>query len=165
MGLLAQSDWKGKWIGIDSDGVVDFAAGKFGQAVHLDGRHQTIRIPHHANLKPVGEITISAWIKPTEFTPAWRVIYRKEDGDSRQVLAIGKTGEVFGLWVGLGIGGAYVERGAPLAPSDLTDGEWHLVAATYDGKSVSLYADGKQIGSTPAQGPIDTAGSQPARRP
>ena len=162
MGLLAQGDWKGKWIGVGFDGVVDFVAGKFGQAVHLDGRHQTIRIPHHAKLKPASEITISAWIKPTECTPRWRVIYRKEDGDARHVLAIGKTGEVFGLWVGLGIGGAYVERGAPLAPSYLTDGKWHLVAATYDGKSVSLYTDGKQIASTPMHGPMDTTGSEPA---
>jgi len=162
MGLLTQSDWKGKWIGVHSNEAVNFITGKFNQAVPLDGRRQSIKIPHHAKLKPAGEITISAWIKPTECTPRWRVIYRKEDGSSRHVLAIGKTGEVFGLWVGLGIGGAYVERGAPLEPSYLTDGKWHLVAATYDGKSVSLYADGKQIASTPMHGPMDTTGSKPA---
>jgi len=162
MGLLHESDWKGQWIGMLSDGVVDFVKGKFGRAVHLDGKSQTIKIPHHAELKPADAITISAWIKPREYSNRWRVIYRKEDGSSRHVLAIGKTGNVLGLWVGLGIGGTYVERGAPLAPAHLMDGKWHLVAATYDGNSVSLYADGKQIGNTPVQGTIDTAGTKPA---
>ena len=160
MGLLKQSDWKGKWIGVG--GSADYVTAKFGRAITLDGTSQTVRIPHYAKLKPSAGITISAWIKPTECTDNWREIYRKEDGDARHLLAIGKTSGQYGLWCGLGIGGSYVERGAPIAPSHLKDGKWHLVAATYDGSAITLYADGKEIGKAAVTGPLDTAGSSPA---
>ena len=160
--LLNKSDWRAKWIGMKAGSSVNYVKGKFGQAVILDGVGQTIEIPHYDKLKPSVEITISAWIKPTECTDHWREIYRKEDGEARHLLAIGKTSGVFGLWCGLGIGGNYVERGAALAASALTDGKWHCVAATYDGSAITLYADGKQIGTAAVKGPMDAGGSSPA---
>ncbi len=160
MGLLKQTDWKAKWIGMG--GAVDYIDGKFGRAVNLDGAAQTVRIPHYAKLKPATAITISAWIKPTKCTDQWREIYRKEDGDARHLLAIGKTSGVYGLWCGLGISGAYVERGAALPASRLKDGKWHFVAATYDGSAIRFYADGKEIGKVSAGGRLDTAGTSPA---
>ncbi|MHC4178857.1 MAG: family 78 glycoside hydrolase catalytic domain, partial [Planctomycetota bacterium] len=161
MGLLKQSDWKGRWIGI-GPGSLTYVAGRLGKAVQLDGEGETIKIPHSAKLKPAAQITISAWIKPTECTDAWREIYRKEDANARHLLAIGKTDGLWGLWCGLGVGGKYVERGAPLAKKLLTAGQWHLVAATYDGTSIRFFADGRQVGSAPVSGPLDTAGSSPA---
>jgi len=162
MGLLNKSDWQAKWIGMAAGGSVSYVKGKLGQAVSLDGAAQTIEIPHYDKLKPSAGITISAWIRPTECTDRWREIYRKEDGEARHLLAIGKTSGVFGLWCGLGIEGKYVERGAALAGAALTDGQWHCVAATYDGSAITFYADGKQIGKAAAKGPMDTAGSSPA---
>ncbi len=161
MGLLNQSDWKGQWIGM-GPGSLTYGAGKLDKAVHLDGEGETIRIPHSTKLKPSQQITVSAWIKPTECTDVWREIYRKEDGDARHLLAIGETDGLWGLWCGLGIDGSYVERGARLNKDDLGDGRWHLVAATYDGASIRFFADGRQVGSAPASGPLDTAGSSPA---
>jgi len=162
MGLLNKSDWQAKWIGMEAGSSVDYVKGKLGQAVSLDGAGQTVEIPHYDKLKPSAEITISAWIKPTECTDGWREIYRKDDGDARHLLAIGKTSGLFGLWCGLGIDGTYVERGAALDAAGLTDGKWHCVAATYDGSSMTFYADGKQIGTAAINGPIDAAGSSPA---
>jgi len=161
MGLLKQSDWKGQWIGL-GPGSLTFVAGKLAGAVRLDGKGETIKIAHDPKLKPTAQITISVWIKPAECTDAWREIYRKEDGDARHLLAIGKTDGLWGLWCGLGIDGSYVERGAPLDKNVLGDGRWHLVAATYDGTSIRLFADGRQVGSESVSGPLDTAGSSPA---
>ena len=42
----------------------DYADGKLGQALILDGSSHTVKIPHYAGLKPAKAITISAWIKP-----------------------------------------------------------------------------------------------------
>ena len=42
------------------------------------------------------------------------------------------------------------------------DGEWHLVAARYDGSQVTLYADGIEIGRSPVTGALDTSGDEPA---
>ena len=48
--------------------------------------------------------------------------------------------------MGAGIEGRYVEFGAPVKPNALGDGKWHHVAGTFDGKQMSLYVDGKQVG-------------------
>ncbi len=161
MGLLKQTDWKGRWIGAEP-GSLSYVAGRLGKAVQLDGKGESTRIPHSAKLKPAAQITISAWIKPTECTDQWREIYRKEDGDARHLLAIGKTDGLWGLWCGLGIDGSYIERGARLDTDVLGDGEWHLVAATYDGKSIRLFVDGRPVGTALVSGPLDTGGSSPA---
>jgi len=162
MGLLKKSDWRGKWIAGGSGGSVSFVAGRLGKAVKLDGTSQSIKIRHYAKLKRINHITISAWIKPTVCSDHWREIYRKDDDDTRHLLAIGKSEGVYGLWCGLGIGGSYVEKGAALPAAKLKDGEWHLVAATYDGSAVKLYADGKEIGSAAVSGKLDTGGSRSA---
>ena len=44
---------------------------------------------------------------------------------------------------------------SPDAGSAVWDTNWHFVVGTYDGNSVRLYVDGKQIGNgTPVSGPI-----------
>jgi len=142
----------------------DYADGKLGQAVVLDGKSQSIKIPHYAGLKPDKAITISAWIKPAKITEGWwwQEIYRKEDGDARSLLALGQYKDKHCLCFGLGIGGKYSDYGVPLAGPKLLDGKWHLVCATYDGKALRFYADGKEIGTTKATGDMMTSGEAPA---
>ena len=78
-------------------------------------------------------------------------------------MAIGELEKKHSLCFGLGIGGKYVEQGAPLEPAKLLDGKWHLVSVTFDGKAIRFYADGQEIGtSTKATGSIDTQGEAPA---
>ena len=49
---------------VDTARADDYADGKLGKALILDGSSQTVKIPHYAGLKPAKAITISAWIKP-----------------------------------------------------------------------------------------------------
>ena len=142
----------------------DYPDGKLGKALILDGSSHTVKIPHYAGLKPAKTITISAWVKPKGVTTGWlwQEIYRKEDGNARSLLALGQYKKKHCLCFGLGIGGKYTDYGAPLAASKLMDGEWHLVCGTYDGKVITLYADGLEIGSAKVSGIIDTAGDAPA---
>jgi len=137
---------------------------KLGRGLRLNGDAQTVRIPHYAALKPAKAITISAWVKPERIATGWlwQEIYRKEDGSARSLLALGQYKKKHCLCFGLGIGGKYVDHGAPLAPSKLRDGKWHLVCGTYDGKAIKFYADGMEIGSTKASGALATAGRAPA---
>ena len=135
--------------------------GRLGRALDLDGTGDTAEIESYDGLKPSGEITISAWIRPRETSDRWAEIYRKEDGEARQLLSIGKTG-FYGLWLGLGVGGRYREHGAPLDRSRLADGEWHHVAASYDGSSARFYLDGSELRRVAMSGRIDTAGTSPA---
>ncbi len=158
MGLLSEKDGRCLWIAMGDLGPPPYVPGRIGRAIKLNGHNQSVRMAPRPGLKPKEQITISAWIKPTEIGDQWREIYRKDDGDARQLLAIGRDGSFHGLWCGFGIGGEYVERGAELAPERLLDGEWHLVAATFDGAAIRLYADGKQIGSSEVEGQLDTEG-------
>ena len=108
-------------------------------------------------------VTISAWIRPSETTDRWQTIARREDSWRRQLLAIGRDGDTWGLWMGAGIAGDYVEFGAPVTPQSIADGKWHHVAGTYDGKQINLYVDGKQIGSKPVEGKLNTQSTQPMK--
>ena len=147
-------------------GAEEYADGKIGKALILDGSSHTVKIPHYAGLKPDKAITVSAWIKPERVGKGgwqWQEIYRKEDGNARVLMAIGEREKKHSLCFGLGIGGKFIEHGAPLEPARLLDGKWHLVGVTYDGKAMKFYADGKEIGATTkASGAIDTGGDAPA---
>ena len=108
-------------------------------------------------------VTISAWIRPSKTTDRWQTIARREDSWRRQLLAIGRDGDTWGLWMGAGIAGGYVEFGAPVTPQAIADGKWHHVAGTYDGKQMNLYVDGKQIGSKAIEGKLNTRSTQPMK--
>jgi len=146
----------------DQKFALPFVEGRNGKAIELDGRRQTVRVPHDSALKPAREITICAWIKPRKALDAWQEIYRKEDGAGRSLLAVGGARETFGLWVGLGIGGEYREIGAPLDRAKISDGKWHFVAATYDGAMVRLFADGRELHAEAVTGALDTSGANDA---
>jgi hypothetical protein len=108
-------------------------------------------------------VTVSAWTRPSKTTDRWQTIARREDSWRRQLLAIGRTGDTWGLWMGAGIAGRYVEFGAPVNPKTIGDGKWHHVAGTFDGKQMNLYVDGKQIGSKPIEGKLNTQSTQPMK--
>lgn len=100
-------------------------------------------------------LSISAWIRPKKTGDHWQTIVRREDSWRRQLLAIGRTGDTWGLWMGAGISGQYEEFGAPVDRKLLGDGEWHHVAGTFDGKQITLYLDGKQIGRKALAGKLE----------
>jgi hypothetical protein len=108
-------------------------------------------------------VTISAWIRPSKTTDKWQTIARREDSWRRQLLAIGRTGETWGLWMGAGIAGSYVEFGATVDPQTIGDGKWHHVAGTFNGKQMTLYVDGRHIGSKPIEGKLNTQSTQPMK--
>ena len=120
----------------------------------------SINVDKSVETKSTG-LTISAWIRPTKTTNEWQTIVRREDAWRRQLLSIGKSDGTWGLWMGAGIGGKYVEFGAPFKASILGDGDWHHVAGTYDGKEIKLYVDGKLIGNNAIAGELYNQSRQP----
>ena len=104
--------------------------------------------------------TIAAWIRPKVITDSWQTIARREDG-CRQLLSIGRTGDVWGLWIGAGINGEYLEFGTELDSKKLADGQWHHVAGGYDGMRLNLYLDGDLVGSRELDGELATESKRP----
>ncbi len=145
MGLFLPEDWQGEWIGLADHGGLTFTEGRIGKAADLSGRIQSLRINHYGALKPEGQITVSAWIKPRQVTgDDWQAIYHTGDRQSRHVLAIGSHKGEFGLWAGFGIEGRYVEAVAPLNVNEFTNDKWHHVAVSYDDRQIVLYVDGQR---------------------
>ena len=106
-------------------------------------------------------LTLSAWIRPSRTTEKWQTIMRREDSWKRQLLAMGGTDGTWGIWMGAGIGGRYVEFGAPVQPSLLRDGKWHHIAGTFNGREINLYVDGKQVGHKAIVGELYTRSMKP----
>jgi hypothetical protein len=129
-----------------------------GKALDLSGKY-AIEIP--AGFVPSGlkAVTFSAWIKPTNLN-GFVSIVRKDDVSgpvqNRLLLAIQNDGQF--LTLGLTTGRNYAECDAVMDPKELLDGKWHLVAGTFDGKTMRVYLDGQEIGSCERQSSqIDTA--------
>ena len=158
MGLLNEKDWQGKWIGAQTIEEFNYSAGFSGQAVSLKGEDQPIKVRYHRDAKLENGITISAWIKPEAFTDHWQTIYRKDDGDATQVLAIGKKSGKKGIWFGLGISGVYEEDCAQLPETFFQDGAWHMIAVTYDGTAKKFFTDGKELMTLTNMGRIYPSG-------
>jgi len=106
-------------------------------------------------------LTISAWIRPSKTTDQWQTIVRREDSWRRQLLAIGRTDDTWGLWMGAGIAGQYEEFGASVERKTLGDGKWHHVAGTFDGNQIILYVDGKQVGRKAIVGKLQMQSTAP----
>ncbi|MDR3234891.1 MAG: hypothetical protein LBT46_14730, partial [Planctomycetaceae bacterium] len=132
--------------------------GIHGKAVDLSGNYQ-IEIP--ANFVPsrLKELTFSAWIAPRSLG-GYANIIRKDDVNgpvtNRLLFALQENGRFLSL--GLTTGGNYAECDGIIAPEELLDGQWHFVAGTFDGKTMRVYLDGKEVGSYERQSSqIDTS--------
>ena len=126
---------------------LSYSEGKVGQAVSLKGEDQPIKSRFHRLAKLHDGITISAWVKPDDFSDQWQTIHRKDDGDATQVLAIGEKSQKKGIWFGLGVSGVYEEDCAELPDDFFADGAWHHISVSYDRIAKRFYIDGKEFKS------------------
>ncbi len=149
--------WQAEGSGADTLGAnngilsslepVGFVPGRIGQAFSFNDAGFVEVASTPALETPA--VTVTAWVR-SEGSP----------GNFAYVLSKGAAdcdGASYALFTGAN-GGLqfYVSDGASLAVSPdagqtLWDGNWHLVAGTFDGATVRLYVDGVEVGSgTPA---------------
>jgi beta-galactosidase len=99
------------------------------------------------SLNITGPITLIAEVNPGA-NPTDAVIAAK--GDSAYALKIDHKGDLeFYIH-----SGTWITASAPV-PADWS-GKWHKVAGSYDGKSVKLFVDGRELATAPARGAIDS---------
>jgi hypothetical protein len=138
-------------------GGLEYVAGKVGdRAFSISGfGADYVVVPNDPSLEPASALTVDAWVRASPSDPPGSFGYLVAKG------ADGCSAGSFGLYTGL-LGGVqfYVYDGAnfylsPAAdPLMIWDGQWHLVAATYDpapsdltvAAGLRLYVDGVQIG-------------------
>jgi len=129
------------------------AEGPFGGAMGFSDRHM-LHVPEKPDFQTVKKISFSAWTMPGEFGK-YNEIFRKEDGDRRVLFAFQGEGTILSL--GLNVGG-YAECDATIDPDAVLDGKWHHAAATFDGRHMRVYLDGREVGSLERPGAIAAGG-------
>lgn len=167
-GLLPVGDWtfnEGRgtvardYSGHHEEGQLEGAAGwtqgRFQGGLSFDGSTAGVRVADSPALEPA-QVTVSAWVK-AQASPG---IYRYVVAKGANTCAAAS----YGLYTGPDGGIAFYtsrEDGfawtlSPEAEAGTVwNGQWHNVVGTYDGSTVRLYLDGRQIGAgTPDGAPI-----------
>jgi hypothetical protein len=113
-------------------------------ALHFDG-NDFLTVPDAPSLDPA-KITVGAIVRAPSSPGTYRYIAAK--GAFR--CSIGSYGLYTGPTGGLTFyvsNGAYTWTLSPDAGTGVWDGRWHRVVGTYDGSTVRLYVDGRQVGT------------------
>lgn len=126
---------------------ITFADGRVGQAFSFDGGNGCVSIPDSPLLDSLGSnITIEAWIKVNVFSQGWQAIVTKGDNSWR----LQRNG-----WNStIAFDTDDLSNFSLPSSKTLDDGQWHHVAAVYDGAFKYLYIDGALDASAPATGSI-----------
>ena len=134
-----------------------FGYGTNGSALQFDGINDYVNIPA-LDLSTGNQITLEAWVRPANITSStyYNVIRQEGGGLPDWLMAFQNRGTI--LSFGLKTNGGYYELDVPITATDYTDGNWHHIAATYDGSSMKLYVDGNKIGSRSKTGTVSKSG-------
>ena len=150
-GLAASWSWNGK---ARHDGTVvgkiSSKNGKVGRAFSFDGKSGYVLIPDSPALDAFSNcITVDAWIKVNRLTanPDWEGIVTKGNASWRLLATEGAKTIYFASSGTTPSSEIYGTR-------NVNDGNWHDVAAVYDGTNLSLYVDGTLDVSRAAGGSI-----------
>jgi len=133
------TDGSGKGNNGQATGVHWTPDGKKGGAYEFARDGDQIIVPNNPSLNP-GQFTLSAWIKTTTGDHYWRRIFDKSynrefalsvAGDYQNTKSYGQVS----LEIGPGTHFALTKK-------RVDDGQWHHVAATFDGTNEVVYVDG-----------------------
>jgi hypothetical protein len=155
----AVSSWRGEGNAQDSvgsnngtlHGGVTFAPGEVGQAFNFNGSNGYVSVPDAASLNPTQAITVEAWINPHAHVGSSDPIVKKAGEGTVQKGGYGLefSGNDVVFWLYLsGLGWSH----SPMAFVPLD--QWSHVAGVYDGHGISLYVDGKLVGTTVVSGTL-----------
>ncbi len=123
------------------------AKGPFGLAVRMKGDKDCIVFNNRPGFNPQYEITISAWVRARTWDGDRRILQKGDDDNQYRLLS--KNGKLMFDLAGVGV-----------LKGDLPPvGEWHHVAATFDGRVMRLYLDGKISAETYASGNLSITGN------
>ncbi len=140
-----------------------WALGQIGGALELDG-DDYVECGNSGILNITEQITLAAWVKPDlAFAyPNWSGIIMR--GGPNPTVAPFDTFAFYyngpNQQLGFKTTGTAAAAWMPVAAPGLFDGQWHHVAAVYDGTVKTVYLDGEPIGTAESTGSIVTSNSR-----
>ena len=126
------------------------AAGRRGRGLEFDGRHDFVSIPNSKSLELSRAMTLAAWVRPARGARhRWRAVIAKS----------GRHGVGYAMYSSNGRGRAVgwaKTRGKHFVSGrgHLRARRWHYLSATYNGKKLRLYVDGRLRRSWRVRGAI-----------
>jgi hypothetical protein len=131
-------------------------AGRYGKALSFDGVNDLVTVADSASLDLTTAMTIEAWVQPSKLTGSWRTVAVKEQPSQLS----------YALYAGNGNNNGnrpsgHVNTGGDVAlpgTASLGTGRWTHLASTWDGTTIRLYVDGKEVSSARVTGTATTSG-------
>ena len=122
--------------------------------LHFDGINDNISFPVQPALNISAAITIETWIKPTKSSGVQDIISKARSGaDNGYLLRTLSGWSTIDFWLYMN-GFGWRRLSVPFGSSKL--GQWHHIAATYDGKVMRVFINGVQAGQLNFSGSIIT---------
>jgi Concanavalin A-like lectin/glucanases superfamily len=118
--------------------------------LHFDGG-EFVTIPDSSDLEPQ-QLTVSTWFRGSGSPGTFKYLVAKGSNLCETASYGLYTAGSGGLAFYVGDGNAYGYTLSPEAPASVWDGKWHNASGTFDGATVRLFIDGKEIGSGVARG-------------
>ena len=141
-GLVAW--WPGDGFALDVVGTnhstlengAGYAPGLAGRCFSFDGVEADVLVPHSDSLTPTNGLTMVAWIKSSG-SPSYSGIIRKNNSTSTAGYQMGLHNNGT-IRTDLGIGTSYITA---YNAKPVLNGQWHLVATTYDRTNALVFVD------------------------
>ncbi len=108
-----------------------------GNVLHLDGDGDYMDIGNGEWTNPGDEFTVTAWVKVDNFDTAYQTVLAKGD-QAYRLSRYGDTSDSMSIYMNSDSSTYHHCDGE----TNVNDGQWHYLAATYDGQDLKLYIDG-----------------------
>ncbi|HOK77317.1 MAG TPA: LamG domain-containing protein [Verrucomicrobiota bacterium] len=149
-------DASGCWHAAQLRGPVMWAPrkGRFGGAIELNGSRGYVDCRFSPAMGCRSEMTVSVWMKVREFDKPNQAIINRSDNAWR-IERHGEHDAVQFVLVGPKPGtSSKTNQVVLVSKRPVADGQWHHIAATYDGLRAALYVDGVEDDAMSAAGEI-----------
>ena len=126
-------------------------AAKRGCALNFDGSNDYVALPVNSNYGAVGDVTVSMWIKPTDYVSSNNYILdtRSNGGNSNGIAVYRNSQNVINFYIQTG---TYPADPATTKSATVTmnAGVWIHIVAIRSGTAYRIYANGVQSGTDSA---------------
>jgi alpha-tubulin suppressor-like RCC1 family protein len=118
-----------------------------GTHLNLDGTDDHIVLENEGNFDFTNQLTLEFWMRSSTTPQQWDALVAK--GDDSWRIALGSDGKV-------GFAGSPIFSEV-WSTTTVTNGNWHHIAAVYDGTRARLYVNGVEEGSVFASGDLNNS--------
>lgn len=144
---------------VSGSGGPHWTVGKGGQALEFYNYNGTrtryVRVPWQPTLQATAGLTLMGWVRVRTVTTGNQTVLGRGNGDTDWLLQLRNRARR--LTFVLASGSAVRTLNVNLPANTLAVGDWHHVAATYDGSRMRLYLDGVLRGNRTASGQVVSA--------